>query len=492
MSRARHAPRHSRAVLPGRPPRPRTHRLECIAALGVAVLAVGAVAAVHANRSPAASAAYSTASCVAPKLDSYTTTLRDTTTADSNPATPLGVNATSTSQLSSATQEFGHLPVIRVYYTGMPDPNAWTTGAPGINKSAVVLSFRVPPATILSGVDDAALAHFFDTAPVGHPIYYSYYHEPEPFISSSAFTLAQYQAAWAHIVAIADAANNPYLKSTLILMTWDLDPASGIDWKDFLPPGHVISTLGWDAYPSGTVHDTNPQPTSPADFMGAAVAASKSVGLPFGFAEFALGTATGRPAWLAEVASYLRTSGAEFGTLFNSTGFPWMELNDSPSTQAWRTAVADSQADAPGPTSPTPTPSAPAPTPSSATPTPSSPPPAPSSPAPTPTATTLAAPVISEPTVSPAAFAPNGGNHVRILFKLSQPASISICVETQQGAVLRELDSPDQPAGWPSSWYFGHDSAGNLLPPGSYPVVIQAANRAGVSTAQTELTITSP
>ena len=263
--------------------------------------------------------------------------------ATSTPAdTLLGVNATSPSQLSNRTAQFGHLPILRVYDTGMPDPSLWTTGVQGINHSAVVVSFRSPPSTVLSGADDAALARFFDSAPTGYPIYYSYYHEPEPLVQGGTFTVAQYKAAWAHIAAIAAAAHNPYLRSTLILMTWDLDPASGINWKDYLPAGNVISVLGWDAYPAGTVHDSDPQPTPPADFMGAAEAASRQAGLPFGFAEFALGTQADRPQWLAEVASYLQSTGALFGTLFDSTGFPWMELTDSPSIQAWRAAVGGS------------------------------------------------------------------------------------------------------------------------------------------------------
>lgn len=258
----------------------------------------------------------------------------------------LGVNATSPSQLKTRTAQFGHLPILRVYYTGMPDPHAWTTGVQALNQSAVVLSFRSPPTRVLSGADDAALAHFFDTAPTGHPIYYSYYHEPEPLIEAGDFTLAQYKAAWTHIVAIADKAHNLCLKPTLILMSWDLDPASGVNWKKYLPAGHVISSLAWDAYPPGTVHNSNPQPTAPEDFMGSAEAASRSVGLPFGFAEFALGTPTCRPQWLIQVANYLMRTGALFGTLFDSKGYPSMELNDSASIRAWRTAIADSIAGA--------------------------------------------------------------------------------------------------------------------------------------------------
>jgi len=379
--------------------------------------------------------------------------------------TLLGVNATSASQLSERTAQFGHLPILRVYFTGMPDPDLWTTGTQGINHSAVVVSFRSPPATVLSGADDAALAKFFDSAPTGNPIYYSYYHEPETLVQEGAFTTAQYKAAWAHIVAIANAAHNPDLKSTLILMTWDLDPASGINWKDYLPSGNVISVLGWDAYPAGTVHDSNPQPTPPADFMGPAEAASRSVGLPFGFAEFALGTANDRPQWLAQVASYLQSTGALFGTLFDSTGFPWMELTDTPSVQAWQSVIQSNdeaiKAQMAAPVA-------------MASPT---------------AATSSGGPSITQDVVSPAAFAPTGQNHVRIQFQLSQTADVTICVLNSAGTVVRQLDRASDPAGWSSIWYLGYGAAGKLLPAGNYQVVIGAANASGTSSVQTTLTI---
>lgn len=363
MPASRYAPRHcacsptgpitsrgvpNRQMQPRRRPNARGRTYRTAAGLVVLVLAAAA-ALLHDRVVTADNAALDTSNCA--------TALR--LAANTGTDTLLGVNATSPSELSSATAEFGHLPILRVYYTGMPDPSLWTSGVQGLNHSAVVVSFRSPPATVLSGADDAALAKFFDTAPTGYPIYYSYYHEPELLVQAGTFTVAQYKAAWAHIAAIADGADNPYLKATLILMSWDLDPSSGINWQDYLPGGGVINVLGWDAYPAGTVHDSNPQPTPPADFMGAAEAASRSVGLPYGFAEFALGTDVDRPQWLAEVASYLRDSGALFGTLFDSTGFPWMELTDTPSIEAWRAAIADSVGPAaPQPTSPPGTPSA--------------------------------------------------------------------------------------------------------------------------------------
>lgn len=254
--------------------------------------------------------------------------------------TPLGVNASGSSQLAAATEEFGTLPVIRVYYAGVPSPSEWPTDWSTAAHSAMVVSFNPEPAAVLSGSDDAALANFFNAAPRGHAIYYSFYPEPEAHIKQGQFTFAQYKSAWKHVAEIANKADDPSLHATLILQGQDANPGDEYNFRNYLPGGSVIAALGWDAYPLGTVDDTDPQAIPPTDFMGPDVAASRSVGLPFGFAEFALGTAAGRPQWLTAVARYLRSQGALFGTLFNAAGFPWMVLHDGASIRAWRAAVA--------------------------------------------------------------------------------------------------------------------------------------------------------
>ena len=387
---------------------------------------------------------------------------------NSTTAPLFGASASSPAALAQATSEFGHLPIFRMYFRALPDARAWTADAPGINKSAVVVSFNAAPSSVLSGSDNATLSHFFDTAPSGHAIYYSYYPEPEQFIASGQFSAADYRAAWARIVSLAAAAHNPYLHSTLVLTNWDLSPASGRNWKDYLPGGGVISALGWDAYPAGTVQDRNPQPTPPAQFMGPEVAASRSVGLPFGFAEFALGTPTDRPAWLAEVANYLTSVGALFGTLFNSPGYPWTQLTDAASISAWRTVVAKSGLDTPV-----------------AQPV--------STPAPAPTATQAPAGLaVTAVGGTPSTFAPTGSNHVRITFTLSQSANVTICVLDSHGAVVQQLALPARAAGRATIWYYGHNSAGHLLPAGRYPVLVVASNAHGSATAETVATITAP
>jgi hypothetical protein len=256
----------------------------------------------------------------------------------------LGSSVLSDTDLGRATTRFGRMPIVRVYYPSLPGPWAWTDIA-ARNRSAVIVSFKARPRAILSGADDARLRRFFATAPRGRPVYYSYFHEPEDNIERGQFTAAAYRAAWKHVVRLADAAHNRYLHSTLILMSYDLVRAARRHWKDYLPRGGTISVLGWDAYPVGSATNDHPRPTAPAVFMGPAIAASRSVGLPYGFAEFGLSTRHGRPAWLAKVGKYLLHSGALFGCLFNGNGqYPTLRLTDSASAAVWRYYVHKSAA----------------------------------------------------------------------------------------------------------------------------------------------------
>jgi hypothetical protein len=397
----------------------------------------------------------------------------------------LGASVSNITSLPQDTAMFGHLPIVRVYYPGLPASNAWTGGLAGANKSAVIVSFKALPKDILSGSDDAALKHFFDTAPTGHPIYYTYWHEPEDNISAGQFNLADYKAAWAHVVALADAAHNPDLHSTEILMSYDLAPASHRNWRDYLPGGNVISVLAWDAYPVGSANNINPQPTPPADFMSKEIAASKSVGLPYGFAEFGLSTPNGRPGWLKAVGDYLMSSGALFGSLFNGTSeFPTLKLTDQASQSEWRGFVARSGSGNPGP-GPTTTPT-PKPTPTQT-----------STPKPTPTQTSTPPPTDTGPGVnglalSPAALTASGQNHTVIRFSLNQAADVTVLVLDDHGTVVRTLIRPTHGAGKLTIPYYGYNGSGQREPAGSYRVLVVASNASGTGTAETPLTIDAP
>ena len=390
--------------------------------------------------------------------------------------------------LAAETAEFGHMPVVRVFYTGLPPANAWTTGAAGANRSGVVVSFKDDPRNILSGAADGALNTFFATAPRTVPVWFSYIHEPEDQIAAGLFTAADYRAAWTHIGVLAARAGNPQLRATLILMSWSLNPMSHRNWQDYFPGSAVINTLGWDAYPH-----TRTVPSPPADFMGPAVAVSKSMGMPFGFAEFGETNPVGRPAWLTDIGVYLHSQGASFGTYFNSTVGGNYPLTDAASQSAWRAVVATSGSVTPVPTPvPTPLPT-PVPTPLPTpvpTPLPTPLPTPVPTPLPTPVPTPLPTPVptpvptgvdISAASLSPASFDPGSSRFTTVAFTVSMPAHIWIdVVSVATGRVVRNRDTDVAvPQGPYSVNYYGFVDGGTLAPAGQYRVLITAVSASG-------------
>jgi hypothetical protein len=417
---------------------------------------------------------------------------RPTRIATASSSIPLFGSSVGYVGLAQTTAQFGRMPIVRVYYPGLPASNAWDGGAAGANDSAVIVSFKALPADILSGADDASLTHFFDTAPTGHPIYYSYYHEPEDNIADGQFTLAGYKAAWARVAALASAAHNPDLHSTLILMSWDLVKASGRDWKSYLPGGGIISTLGWDAYPVGSATNVNPQPTPPADFLGPCIAASNSVGLPYGFAEFGLSTTAGRPAWMTEVGNYLMSSGALFATVFNGVAeYPTLQLTDQASQDVWKGFVAKS---AQAQSGPSPAPSSPVTEPTGTTPTPTASTPAPTA-SPSLSATTSAPAAsswVSGLNLSPAQLIGTGSNDTVISFRIGQAADVTVLVLGADGSVVRQIAKPAHTAGLVSVPYYGYTDSHTRLPAGTYKVLIVASNGSGSASAETTLSISAP
>jgi FlgD Ig-like domain len=391
--------------------------------------------------------------------------------------------------LGQETSEFGHMAIVRTYYPGLPSSNAWTTGLPASNKSAVIVSFKAQPTTILSGQDDGALSHFFDTAPTGNPIYWSYYHEPEGNIRDGEFTLADYKAAWAHVVSLANAAHNPDLHSTLILGGYDFSPSAHRNWKDYLPGGGIISTLGWDAYPPGSAKNENPIAAPPDTFMAQEIAAAKSVGLPYGFAEFGLSTPAGRPAWLSGVGNYLLHSGAVFATYFNGNAqYPTLKLTDSASVAVWKGFVAKSGSSTTGPA-----PASPAPNPTRTSPAPN---PTGTAPAPNPTGTAPVpatdSPQVNGLALNPPAFAAQPREHTAITFSLNQGSDVTVLVVDQTGAVVRTIARPALAPGSHAIPYYGFNGSGHRVPSGQYQVVVVASNGHGSGTAQSSLAIDAP
>ena len=200
---------------------------------------------------------------------------------------------------------------------------------------------------MLAGKYDAALLAWFTAAPRDQETYWSYVHEPEAEIAKGSYTAAAYRTAWQHISRLEDQANNPHLHSTLILMAWTVNPASGLNWKDYYPGDGYINVLGWDPY-NDAGSDAGPSTyPAPADIYGGVVAVSKAAGKPFGIAETGSRlipsdpSGVGRAAWLTKVGKYLKDNSALFVAYWDSAvKIGDYRLTDAPSAAAWRKLVS--------------------------------------------------------------------------------------------------------------------------------------------------------
>jgi hypothetical protein len=250
-----------------------------------------------------------------------------------------GDGSSAAQALTRETIAFGRPDIVRTYYQGMPA--AWP-GSAGVSGGPVAVSFKAAPKDVMSGRLDGQFANWFSTAPKDRPIYWSYFHEPENDVESGAFTTADYRAAWVHLAGLADRANNPQLRSNLILMCWTLQTGSHRNWQDYFAGASVIDTIGWDCYnksfSKGSYGD-------PASMLGKAVATSKGAGVNWAVAELGSKMATGdngtgRAAWLTAIGSYARANGAAYITYFDSTVGGDFRLLDAPSKNAWRQVIA--------------------------------------------------------------------------------------------------------------------------------------------------------
>lgn len=243
--------------------------------------------------------------------------------------------------LARETATFGVEPVNRIFYSGAP--SAWP-GDAGMSGQDVVVSFKYKPANVIAGKDNAALRQWFDHAPTDREIYWSYWHEPEDDIRDGRFTAAQYRAAWRHVAAIADRADNVHLHATLILMKWTLNPASHRNWHDYYAGPAWIDDIAFDGYDYG---NNGGSYTSPSDLYSILVDFGRTTGIPWGISE--MGTrlmasdpkGTERATWLRAAGSYLRGK-AIFACYYDSKdpgdGLDY-RLRDTPSQNAWRSVV---------------------------------------------------------------------------------------------------------------------------------------------------------
>lgn len=221
----------------------------------------------------------------------------------------VGVGETALSAWQRRTQAYGQAGVARVFFGGTP--GSWSAMTKIYGTTPLSVSFHADPRAVLSGRNDAMYRSFFTGAPKDRRTFWTYYHEPEndPRVG---WTTAEYRAAWEHIDRIADSVANPQLRSTLVLMCWSLNPASGRNWKDWYNP-EAVDVLGWDCY---NPDNTTASYISPAALFGPAKAAAASVGRPWAVTEWGSrvqgGNLKGRADWVRASSRW----GAENGAVF--------------------------------------------------------------------------------------------------------------------------------------------------------------------------------
>jgi hypothetical protein len=239
-----------------------------------------------------------------------------------------------------SNERYGGLEAVRVFHPGLPA--AWDSVTDAVD-SALVVSFKADPAEILSGADDVALRRWFAAAPRDRDVWWTYFHEPEDDVERDEFTAEAWRAAYRHVATLADAADNPRLHNTVVLMCWTLEQRSGRSFSDFFPGEDVVEAMGWDCYSKAS--DARPY-ADPEDLYGTAIAKSRDLGLDWGIAETASllapedTTGTLRADWLREMGQYLSEEGASFVLYFDSPIGGEFRLLDEPSQQAWRDVIA--------------------------------------------------------------------------------------------------------------------------------------------------------
>lgn len=235
---------------------------------------------------------------------------------------------------------FGPLTVVRYFSAHLPPD--WKTLQRELGSASLVISFKADPASVLAGEVDHELGRWFRDAPTDRDIYWAYFHEPENNVEHGDFSAEEFRLAWEHIAQLASSVDNPSLHPTVVLMCYTVHPASGRDWRDYVPDTNLLEVLGWDCYNSGARQGRY---HAPERLLARAVNVSRTAGADWAVAELGSRVAegddgTGRAAWLVAVGDYARREGARFVTYFNSTVGADFRLRDEPSVSAWRSLVS--------------------------------------------------------------------------------------------------------------------------------------------------------
>ncbi len=331
-------------------PRRGSHRAQRVT-LGVGLLALVVTAGLTVSRGRTEPAPTATPVPSAPASKSGPPPAASSPTVTRPPGTLFGVSlprgqaASQALALDRLRQQFGRLPVARVFAPGLPsatwadDPVLAALGS----GSAVVYSFRGDPTAAAAGQYDDRVTALLASRPPGVTVWMAFYHEPEDQVASGTFTAEQFRAATAHLAPVIRGGGGI---STTILQEYTLQTASGRDWHEFYSP--AIDVLGWDAYNIEAKHGTPTYKTA-QEFVGPVLVVAKETGKPFAWAEFGSPCirtdpdCSQRAEWVRNVGQAFRDSGARFATYWNRETMDGQidyTLRDAPSIAAYRRLVS--------------------------------------------------------------------------------------------------------------------------------------------------------
>ena len=215
--------------------------------------------------------------------------------------------------------------------------------------AASAFSFKYLPSEVTAGKHNVALESFFKGIADNHPVFWTYWHEPDDEIfNNNVFTASAYRAAWTHIKAIADKVkvSRPNLEAyaTLIIMEYSMRPEVMRAWKDMYPGNNVIDVFGVDAYNPLAVKGGT---MDPATQFGKVIDFAKLQGKPWAVGELGscpvAGNLQGRATYLTKAIQYwISRSYPPVYTSYFNLSWPVCDYrldSDAPAKQVWHNAV---------------------------------------------------------------------------------------------------------------------------------------------------------
>jgi hypothetical protein len=214
-------------------------------------------------------------------------------------------------------------------------------------------SFKYAPSEVLAGQHDAAIRGFFQGIANNHPVYWTYWHEPDDELyKTHSFTPADYRSAWAHIKQIANQvkATQPNLKvfATLIIMQYSMTPNVApsrplLGANGMYPGDDVIDVFGVDAYNADAAKGGI---TDAATQFGKVIDFAQQHGKPWAIGELGscpvVGNPQGRATYLSNAFKYWKSRQPPVFAAYFNVDWPTCDYRfdgDTAATKVWHDAT---------------------------------------------------------------------------------------------------------------------------------------------------------